>query len=143
MTDVNRITELEERNQILLEEVSNVRDPENVSLGEAIDVLVREVHREGYESFGVWTSMIESVAWSVTVQRFEDGALTPNTQIARLAERIQRLEDAIETLVVDEIISSGKARELKAQSVEEQRARWRDFFAKTGPNPCESPSNDL
>lgn len=44
---------------------------------------------------------------------------------------VSRLRGAIETLVVDEVISAGRARELHGMTIEEQRAHWRDRCSRS------------
>jgi hypothetical protein len=43
-----------------------------------------------------------------------------------LRQRVEELTGAIETLVCDEIISAGRARELHGMKPEQQRAHWRE-----------------
>ncbi len=67
--------------------------------------------------------------WGILQKRLE--ALQSRLQPAPAApasadgERIERLHIAIECLVADEVISSGKAREMHCLSIEDQRALWR------------------
>lgn len=41
-----------------------------------------------------------------------------------LEDDVQRLTGAIETLVLEEVISAGKARELHGMTIQQQRAFW-------------------
>jgi len=72
---------LRERRQILLDEVAQNRDPESVSVGEAIDVLMDA--NEG-KSFGAWNAIVDEVSWSVVVQRMAEDAISPSDQINNL-----------------------------------------------------------
>lgn len=54
--------------------------------------------------------------------------------LAALQAENERLRGSIETLVADEVISAGRARELHGMTCEEQRAHWRDR--------CDSERND-
>lgn len=52
---------------------------------------------------------------------------------AELHQEIERLKGAIHTLVADEVISTGKARELCNMSIEQQRKLFQEAYRRPVP----------
>lgn len=84
--------ELQEKSDMLQHaqgELSTNRDPESVSTGEAFDVLYNDgIGSTERKSFACWAAEYGGVRWDLTMQRMEEGALTPSTHIAALEEQL-------------------------------------------------------
>jgi hypothetical protein len=78
------------------DELGEIRDPDSVSLGEAVDVLLNAT-ADG--NFKTWTALRDDKKWSVTVKSEEEGALTPQQYIEQMEDALEVATDTCNTHV--------------------------------------------
>lgn len=67
-------------------------------------------------------------AASMRRQTWKERCLSTETLLEAACDETRRLRAAIETLVRDEVISAGRARELHGMTPEQQRESWREHY---------------